>query len=133
VERAELAITAIQEDISRVHVRATAALALAGVFVTQLTGEVRAMDTVWRVVGMAGVTLLALSALLYFLYSQKLNRARIAIAAESDGDRALAVQTEWVDPFATDPLRDLPLYTGAGASFALGGACLAVVLWVLFV
>jgi hypothetical protein len=131
VEYAQLVLSVITEDISRVHVRITAALGLAAVFVTQLPLDaLQGLDFGFRVVALAGIVLLALAAFLLLLYTQKLNQARIAIAAHFLEEPREKVADPWSKKFSRKGSeRYIRLYNLAHVLFSLGGLAMALVIW----
>ncbi len=122
IEYANLVLTIINEDIGRVHVRVTAALGLAAVFITQL-------PLGFRVTTLAGIVLLALAAVALFYYTHLLNRARIAIASQFVRAGGENVATEWSGTFgSTTHEPHIWLYNLGQWMFVIGGIALAVVI-----
>ncbi len=77
-------LAVLQDDLRHVHIRTTAAIAIAAVFVTQIPlRELRGQPEWARGLTIAGVIVLALAAASYFQYSQELNKLRLRIVAES--------------------------------------------------
>jgi hypothetical protein len=130
IEYANLVLTVINEDIGRVHVRVTAALGLAAVFITQLPLDtLQGLPLGFRVVTLAGVVLLALAAVALFYYTHLLNRARIAIAANFVHAASENVATKWSGDFGTTANEPyIWLYNLGQWLFAIGGVALAVVI-----
>jgi hypothetical protein len=125
----------IQDDIKHVHVRATAAVATAAVFVTQIPLEdLQAASEGARKAAVIGVLLLVFAGLLYFAYTQFLNRARLAIAdAVANGDATAAVQA-WRQRFmqqstAIAKTREIWVYVAAQWLFVFGAAAVTYVLF----
>ncbi len=88
-------LSVIQDDIRHVQIRATAALAIAAIFVTQIKlDDLRAMSLEWNWVTVVGIALVVAAGVLYFHYSQRLNQARLAIASDSS-----QVDTAWKSKF----------------------------------
>jgi hypothetical protein len=131
VEYAQLVLSVITEDISRVHVRITAALALAAVFVTQLPlNDLQGLEFGFRVVALAGIVLLALAAFFLLLYTQKLNQARIKIAAGYLREPLETVADPWSTKFSKKGSQSyIKLYTFGHVLFSLGGLAMALVIW----
>ena len=114
-EHADLVLSVIQDDVKHVHMRATAALAIAAIFVTQIElKDLRALSQEWDWVTVGGIALLVVAGLSYFHYSQLLNQARLAIAKDLDRPASLAatVTEKWETPFMSSP--------ASSASHALG-------------
>lgn len=132
MDRANLAISAINEDIKHVHVRATAALGIAAVFITQIDlDELQDLSELFRVLIVIGMGVLLLSAVAYFLYSQELNKARIKVARRGSATSE-TIAEDW--PQSADGYVDwLWLYVVGQVSFVVGVSCLGVVVGRLFV
>jgi hypothetical protein len=130
-EQAGLVLSVIQDDVKHVQLRATAALAIAAVFVTQIDlKDLRALSGEWGVATVAGIALLVVAGLAYFHYSQLLNRSRLRIAKNMSRSASLSgtVRDSWETPFMSSdssvPSNPL-LYYGVGQGcFVVGGALL---------
>jgi hypothetical protein len=106
VEHANLVLSVIQDDIRQVQLRATAALAVAAIFVTQIDlVALRNMGSIWNWFTVLGIGLLVAAGLSYFHYSQRLNQARLGIANDLQRPESLAdtVETRWGKPFMSSP------------------------------
>jgi hypothetical protein len=132
MEHANLAISTITEDIKHIHVRATAALGIAAVFITQIElDELQALPEPFRVVIVIGMGVLLLSAVAYFLYSQELNKARIKVARRGPATPA-TIAVDW--PHSAEGYTDwLWLYIAGQVLFVAGVLCLGAVVGRLFV
>jgi hypothetical protein len=128
LEYANFVVSVIQEDIHHVHVRVTAALGLAAVFVTQLPLEtLQALPERFRIATVAGIVLLVIAALCLFHYSQKLNQARIAIARHVLDQPIQDVASDWASNFGNRWTRYIVLYGVGQWTFALGALTLGTV------
>jgi hypothetical protein len=86
----------IQDDISHVHVRITAAVGSAAVFVTQIPLHALRGQPDWaRGLTAAGVLLLMLAAASYFQYTQQLNKLRLMLVAEGLEGQASGTAEAW--------------------------------------
>jgi hypothetical protein len=93
-------LNTIAEDIRHVHVRITATIGIAAVFITQIRLEqLRALPSwaEWLTVG--GVVALALSAAAYFQYTQELNKLRLKIVADEIRSHGSSAVSEWGQQF----------------------------------
>jgi hypothetical protein len=138
-------LTIIAEDIRHVHVRITAAIGIAAVFITQIPlDKLRGLPwwTEWLTVG--GVVALALSAAAYFQYTQELNKLRLRIVAVDVRNHGSRAVSEWGQQFEFKQTlfrrKEPPAWSGrkkllfwAGQGFlALGSALFLVVLiWLI--
>ena len=121
IEYATLVISVIESDIRHVHVRVTAALGLAAVFITQLPlADLQALPGFWRVASVVALAMLVLAAVAYFLYTQELNKTRIAIAKAAASTEAETVASGWISSFV-DGSRYLWMYI-AGQVLLVSGA-----------
>lgn len=127
MEHANLALAAISEDIKHVHVRATAALGIAAVFVTQIElKELKALPEGWRVLIVAGMSMLLVSSIMYFLYSQELNKARIRVAKRGEAT-AGTIGEDW--PHSQPGYsQHLWMYGTGQGLFVAGVVCLGLVI-----
>src|SRR4051794_27046233 len=128
---ANLAVAVISEDIRHVHLRATAALGIAAVFVTQIDlDKLQALPHCYRVLITVGMGLLLISSVAYFLYSQELNKARIRV-----GKRGTltceSIAEDWPQS-AGGHGKWLVLYGAGQVCFVAGLICLGIVIGRLF-
>ena len=128
---ANLAVTVIGEDVRHVHVRATAALGIAAVFITQIDlDELQSMPHCFRVLIVVGMGMLLISGVAYFLYSQELNKARIKVGRRGTVT-AETIDTDWPQS-ASGKTPWLWLYIVGQICFVAGVQCLGVVIGRLF-
>lgn len=129
MEHANLAATVIGEDIRHVHVRATVALGIAAVFVTQIDlDELQGLPYFFRALIVVGMGMLLTSSIAYFLYSQELNKARIKVGKHGTSSN---LDQDW--PQSTSGYSGgLWLYTVGQGCFIAGVVCLGVVIGRLF-
>jgi hypothetical protein len=136
-EYVKVVIDTIQQDIGRLHVRVVAALGIVAVVVSKVK-DVQKLDGGWQWPKFIGLGLLVAAALLYFQYTQELNKARIQIVKRLpnsyvEKDALLAARAAW-EPFIGDPRwfrfdrGKIRWYTLAQACFLAGSALVAVVL-----
>jgi uncharacterized protein involved in cysteine biosynthesis len=127
-------LSVLQDDIRHVHVRVTAAIAIAAVFVTQIPLEDLRRQPDWaRWLTVAGIALLFLAAVSFFQYTHELNKLRLRIVAEQVGPHiggAAEVWTKWVKSSLKGDWRKGKIrwfQVGEGLLFA-GLGCVGVVL-----
>lgn len=93
-------LAALQDDIRHVHVRVTAAVGVAAVFITQIPLNKLQKEPLWaRACSVAGLVVLLCSAASYFQYTQQLNKLRLRIVAERlerDGHGSVEAWREWM-------------------------------------
>ena len=140
----ETVLAVLQDDIRHVHVRITAAIGIAAVFVTQIDLDtLRAEPGGLRWATFLGVLALFVSAALYFQYTQQLNKLRLRIAAEAvvgSHDALDAWRSQFVDDEETKKsLRKTGkrpkvwLFKGGQVFLLVGLVCVTLVLWDLIV
>jgi hypothetical protein len=79
-----MVVSAISDDISHVHVRVTAAIGIAAVFVTQIPlSALRGLPDWVQWVTIVAVAILFASGAAYFQYTQQLNKLRLKIVSEA--------------------------------------------------
>jgi len=118
----------IAEDITRVHVRITAGLALAAVFVTQLPlDELQALPEGFRITTVVGIVLLVLSAACLFYYTQRLNMTRIKLATRVLDSEVREIASEWTVGFGAGKSRWIMLYMVGQSLQVFGAIALSVV------
>jgi hypothetical protein len=127
LEYVNFVLSVIQDDVRHVQLRATGALAIAAIFVTQIElSALQALSLWWDLATVAGIALLAVAGVLYFHYSQVLNQARLGIANELFETSSVRdiVTTQWKTPFMSTPSgKRLRWYKWGQRCFA-GGALL---------
>jgi hypothetical protein len=156
LEYANVVLSVIQDDIRHVHIRVTATLGVAAVFVTQLKFDrLRALPVEFRSLLVAGLTLLVFAAFFFFRYTQLLHWTRLNIVKrlptvtaegpglmESDTEAARAaagrsdplthITDEWRTKFLRRWTREKTWYYAGQAFFATGAAALGAVVARLF-
>ena len=89
-------LAVLQDDIRHVHVRVTAAVGIAAVFVTQIPLDKLRKQPDWaRGCSVAGLLVLLCSAACYFQYTQQLNKLRLNIIAEGLEERRQGSAEAW--------------------------------------
>jgi hypothetical protein len=145
-----LVLGVLQDDIRHVQTRATAAFAIAAVFVTQIKlGELRALAGWLNCVTIAGIVLLVVAGVAYFHYSQLLNRERLRMAEKLAAESGSWVFDSWRDNFMSGKntterpakrwqgegslsIPPLKFYIAAQVCFFFGGIALMAVIVALF-
>jgi hypothetical protein len=132
-----LVVDAISADVTHIHVRITAAVGLALVFVTQIPlDDLQDLSKKLQWLTVVGIFLLWVGAAFYFQYTQQLNKLRLRIVAEAangmTGEPTYA--KKWREDITNSrhhggwTSRNV-WYFRAGQILFLGGtACLAIVL-----
>jgi hypothetical protein len=122
----------LQDDIRHVHVRVTAAIGIAAVFVTQIPlGDLRSQPDWARRLTVAGIVALAFSAAFYFQYTQQVNKLRLKIVADYTGSRLGAIPYTWNERFEARPGwndRSVWLFRLGQAFLLVGTVCVGIVL-----
>jgi hypothetical protein len=127
-------VNVLSEDIRHVHVRITAAIGIAAVFVTQIPlNDLRGLPWWAEWLTFAGVVLLMISALSYFQYTQEINKFRLKLVAEglNWGEGKTSAVASWNKRFEPRPgwRRGNVWYFWGGQAFLMAGiAAFAVVL-----
>jgi hypothetical protein len=132
---AQVVLMVIQDDIRHVHIRATASLAIAAVFVTQIPLEdLQGLPVAFRVFTFIGIAFLSFAAVFNFMYTHRLNLVRVDIARALAGGDATSVINSWVVDFRApwqEVGKPIRWYVLAQTLFAVGSVALGAVIWKL--
>jgi hypothetical protein len=118
-----------RDDTRQVHVRVTATLGIAVLYLTQLPfAKLLELTNWWTVVLLVGLGSLVIAAGLYFWYTEKVHLSRVEIASCLQTQNAARARQAWVRTWDANRW----FFWGGDVFFVAGIVLLALVLVQLF-